>query len=126
MPAFLRGKTLGEKQNGTGFRDRLVQFAVRVVKTCQVDGCYSRTTSILTLYVDAHPPGLDWYAKLLRTLTPGCETEVGVCASHARAILDRDEELMMNPALWEPGRMNPPVLPGPGRLLISGGGGGGD
>ena len=122
MPyGFVYGKTLAEKNYGDGFRDRLIRFAYRVVKTCQVEGCSNRTVAVLTLYVDAHPPGLDWYAKLLRSLEVGVETEVGVCAQHSVAIAELDEEMMMNPDLWEPGRVNPPVMPGPGRLLTSGG-----
>lgn len=115
----MRGRTLAEKNFGRGFRDRMLQFVVRVIPTCQVEGCRGRTAGILLLYVDAHPPGRDWYAKLVRSIAVGAETEVGLCEAHVVAVVERDEEMMMNPDLWEPGRENPPVMPGPGRLIRS-------
>jgi len=111
----MRGLTLAEKQNGPGFRDRLVTFRVRIFHHCSIPGCSDVATSVLRLYVDAHPPGMDWYARFLRTLVIGEETDVGLCMGHAGEVLALDEELMMNPDLWEPGRQNPPVMPGPGR-----------
>ena len=121
MPGVRRGLTLAELQNGPGFRDRLLTHEVRVFHRCGVGGCGDPVYCVLTLYVDAHPPGRDWYSKLLRTLTIGVETEVGLCQGHGEDVVALDEELMMSPHLWEPGRANPPVMPGPGRLVNVGG-----
>ena len=109
----MRGKTLAEKANGPGFRDRLLTHEVRVFRHCGVEGCSDPVHTVLTLYVDARPPGLDWYSKLLRTLGVGVDTEIGFCRGHAADVIALDEEFMMTPDLWEPDRVNPPVLPGP-------------
>ena len=117
MPGVPRGLTLGEKQNGPGYRDRLLTHDLHVRRVCAVERCADLVTSILTLYVDAHPPGNDWYAKLLHTLKIGADTEVGLCTGHAEEVVELDWELMVSPHLWEPGRVNPPVMPGPGRAV---------
>jgi len=113
--------TLGEKQNGAGFRDRLLTHEIRVFRTCAVETCRDPVYCVLTLYVDAHPSGLDWYARLLRTFAIGVDTEVGLCVGHGADVIALGEELMETPDLWEPGRANPPVMPGPGRLVMADG-----
>lgn len=112
-----RGRTLAEKANGPGYRDRLLTHSVRVARTCAVPSCSDPIHAVLGLYVDAHPPGRGWYERLLRQIPVGAETEVGLCAGHSVEVMQRDDELMDSPDLWEPGRENPPVLPGPGRIL---------
>ncbi len=116
MPG-LRGRTLAEKRNGPGFRDRLLTHEVRVLQDCAVHDCADPVTAILTLYVDAHPPGLGWYERLLRTIDIGVDMEVGLCIGHAEDVVARDEDFAMHPELWEPGRVNPPVMPGPSRAV---------
>jgi hypothetical protein len=111
----VRGRTLGEIQNGPGFRERLLGHEVRVFRTCGVETCADPVMAVLTLYVDAHPPGLGWYEKLLRTIRTGVDTEVGFCMGHAGDVIALDDEWAMHPEWWEPGRVNPPVMPGPGR-----------
>jgi hypothetical protein len=113
----MRGRTLAEKQNGPGFRDRLLGHVIRIFKRCAVEGCQQRTYAVLTLYVDAHPPGWGWYERLIRSIPVGNDTEVGLCKSHSAEVIARDLEWMDSPELWEPGRENPPVMPGPGRLV---------
>jgi hypothetical protein len=108
--------TLAEKRNGPGYRDRLLTHEVRVFHACGVEGCGDPVYCVLTLYVDAHPPGRGWYEKLLRTLVLGVDTEVGLCMGHARDVIELDDEWATQPERWEPGRVNPPVMPGPGRL----------
>ena len=114
MPG-VRGRTLAELQNGPGFRDRLLGHEVRVFRACIVESCMDPVTAVLTLYVDAHPPGLGWYERMLRTLPIGADTEVGFCTGHAGDVIALDEEWAMHPEMWEPGRINPPVMPGPSR-----------
>lgn len=116
MPG-IRRPTLAEKQNGPGFRDRLLTHGVQVLRDCRVETCSDPVTVILTLYVDAHPPGLGWYEKLLRTIEIGVDMEVGFCTGHAADVIALDEEWALHPELWEPGRVNPPVMPGPGRAM---------
>jgi hypothetical protein len=117
----VRGLTLGEKANGPGYRDRLLSSEVRVFERCLVEGCTAKPEIVLQLYVDAHPAPSerDWYSKMLRTLAVGVETECGFCAPHARDVIAWDLEFLDDPDLWEPGRANPPVLPGPGRLIVA-------
>jgi len=113
----LRGRSLAELRNGPGFRDRLLTHEVRVFHNCLVDACADPVTAVLTLYVDAHPPGLGWYEQMLRTIQVGVDTEVGLCTGHATDVVALDEEFAMHPELWEPGRVNPPVMPGPARAV---------
>lgn len=116
MPG-VRGRTLAEKRNGPGFRDRLLTHEVRVLERCSVQTCTDAVTAVLTLYVDAHPPGLGWYEKFLRSIPIGADTEVGLCIGHSQEVIALDEEWAMHPEMWEPGRVNPPVMPGPGRTV---------
>lgn len=115
----MRGKTLREKAFGPGYRDRLLTHTIRVFERCVVAGCNQPCYAILGLYVDARPPASQrgWYADVLRSIPVGSETELGFCTSHAEDVIHMDYEFMDNPDLWEPGRTNPPVMPGPGRLL---------
>lgn len=110
-----KGLTLAEKRNGPGYRDRLLTKAVRIVPRCAVPSCWARTEVILTLYVDAYPPGRGWYEELLRLLPIGAETEVGLCWAHSADVIHAELDWADDPARWEPGRLNPPVMPGPGR-----------
>lgn len=112
----MRGLTLDEKRYGPGFRPWGMHHVVRTFERCAVTGCDDPVYGVATLYVDDHPPALDWYTRLLNTLEIGADTDVGLCQGHSAEVIDRDEELMMNPDLWAPGRANPPVLPGPMRL----------
>jgi hypothetical protein len=109
----MRRPTLDEKNFGPGFRDRLVTHGVRVFHDCAIPTCGDGVYAVVRLYVDAHPPGMDWYTRLVRSIPLGEETDVGLCQGHAADVVARDLEFMDNPDLWEPGRENPPVMPGP-------------
>lgn len=112
----MRRPTLDEKRYGPGFRPYPMHHIVRTFNVCAVDGCADPVYGVVTLYVDDHPPAMDWYTRLLRTLPIGADTDVGLCTGHAREVIVRDEEFMMDPDLWAPGRENPPVLPSPMRV----------
>jgi hypothetical protein len=109
----MRRPTLDEKRYGPGFRDRLITHEVYVSDTCRVETCADPVHAIVRLYIDAYPPENNWYADLLKTLTIGAENDIGLCFGHAADVVAMDEEYMDNPDLWEPGRENPPVMPGP-------------
>lgn len=113
----MRRPTLAEKANGPGYRDRLLTHDVQVLHDCRVETCTDPVNVVLTLYVDAHPPGLGWYEKLLRTIPVGVDIEIGFCFGHAGDVIALDDEWADHPELWEPGRVNPPVMPGPGRAV---------
>ena len=51
----------------------------------------------------------------LRTARALADRIVLVVGPNAADVVTLDDEWAMNPERWEPGRVNPPVMPGPGR-----------
>lgn len=114
----MRGKTLDEQRYGPGFRPWPYHVSpAGTYEQCAVDSCGDPVYAVATLYVDDHPPALDWYTRLLSKLELGADCEVPLCAGHSREVIERSEEMMDDPDLWAPGRENPPVLPSPPRLV---------
>lgn len=115
----MRGKTLAEKRYGDGFRPVPVLSEVVTFKHCAVGDCGDPVAGSIELYVDDTPPMLDWYSKLLGKLAPGVWTRMPFCVGHMQDVVHRSLDLMDEPDLWAPGRMNPPVLQHPPVLIPS-------
>jgi hypothetical protein len=118
MTGTLRGKTLGEKRYGEGFRPEHLQTVKAPWAGCAVDGCADPVHGSVELFVDDTPPALDWYSKLLAKLPPRAYVECRFCAKHLEDVVQRSVyEFQDEPDLWAPWRASPPVLPRPPKLI---------
>lgn len=118
MTGTLRGKTLGEKNFGEGFRPEKLHSVKAPWVGCAVEGCGDPLYGSVELFVDDRPPALDWYTKLLARLPERAYVTVRFCAKHLEDVVQRSVyEFQDEPDLWAPWRASPPVLPRPPKLI---------
>src|SRR5205085_1103476 len=89
VTGVLRGKTLGEKNYGPGYRPSPLLSTVAKFTGCGIEGCADPVYGSIELYVDEVPPLVDWYSKLLRSLQRNVYVRVGFCQGHLADVVQR-------------------------------------
>ena len=117
MTGILRGKTLAEKVYGPGFRPEGLSSVAAPFHGCGIEGCALRPGGSVEMYVDDHPPALDWYTRLLCRLPERSWVRVEFCVQHLGDVGRRSVEELDTPDAWAPWRANPPVFTRPPVLL---------